>query len=98
MENRFKEGQKVIAVKDPNTVLIVRRYVDKVYYCQVKGSEGAKDLVYFDRELALPSVDTDSYETKTSGIAEVITNFLRKIKESILEPVRARLFRMFGAT
>lgn len=51
MENKYKVGQMVIATANPNTLLVVRRYVDRIYYCRIKDSENEKDLVYFEREL-----------------------------------------------
>ena len=51
MENRFKEGQMVHSKKDPQVDLVIRRYVKRIYYCQIKGHEDAKEQVYFEREL-----------------------------------------------
>jgi hypothetical protein len=51
MENKHKEGETVYAKEKPNVVLIIRRYVDRIYYCQIKAAPGGKDLVYFEREL-----------------------------------------------
>jgi hypothetical protein len=43
MENKYKEGEEVY--------LIVRRYVDRIYYCKIKKDLKLKELVYFEREL-----------------------------------------------
>ncbi|MCK3684943.1 hypothetical protein [Maribellus sp. YY47] len=51
MENKFKEGEVVRAKVNPNQNLIVRRYVDRIYYCMIQEKPGHKDLVYFEREL-----------------------------------------------
>ncbi len=51
MENKYKEGDIVCAKENPSQKLIVRRYVDKIYYCRVKDEPTAKELVYFEREL-----------------------------------------------
>lgn len=51
MENKFKEGEIVRAKVHPNQNLIVRRYVDRIYYCKIQENPGHKDLVYFEREL-----------------------------------------------
>lgn len=51
MENKYKAGQIVFATAIPEVVLIVRRYVDRIYYCRVKGSESDRDVVCFEREL-----------------------------------------------
>lgn len=50
-ENKFKEGDVVYALEDPSLKLIIRRYVDKIYYCTVQKDPGSKDRVYFEREL-----------------------------------------------
>jgi len=53
MENKYKEGDTVYAKADPLVGLIVRRYVDSIYYCQPKKDPEQKELVYFERELML---------------------------------------------
>lgn len=39
------------AKTDPKIKLIVRRYIDQVYYCNIQGESERKELVYFEREL-----------------------------------------------
>lgn len=51
MENNFNTGQIVFATANPEQILVVRRYLDRIYYCRMKDSENEKDLVYFEREL-----------------------------------------------
>lgn len=51
MENKFKEGEVVYATAAPETALVIRRYVDRVYYCKLVSDPEHKDLVYFEREL-----------------------------------------------
>ena len=51
MDNKFKEGDVVCAKENPAKKLIVRRYVDRIYYCKVKDDPNAKEFVYFEREL-----------------------------------------------
>ena len=51
MENKYKEGDVVCAKETPTLKLVVRRYVDRIYYCKVKDDTTAKELVYFEREL-----------------------------------------------
>lgn len=53
MENKFAEGSAVHALEAPEIQLLVRRYVDRVYYCTVKNDPGHKDKIYFERELAV---------------------------------------------
>jgi hypothetical protein len=59
MENKYKEGEFVFAKTNPALKLIIRRYVDRIYYCKVSEDPDRKELVYFEREL-LP------YNTKSS--------------------------------
>ncbi len=49
--NKFKEGEEVISKVDPSKILVVRRYLQRIYYCKVKNDPTAKELVYFEREL-----------------------------------------------
>jgi uncharacterized protein YodC (DUF2158 family) len=60
MENKYKEGDIVTAKENLNKKLIVRRYVDRIYYCKIQGEPNAKELVYFERELVTTP------ETKTA--------------------------------
>lgn len=50
-KNRFKEGEVVCALVNPTLKLIIRRYVDHIYYCKIQQDPARKELVYFDREL-----------------------------------------------
>lgn len=50
-KNRFKEGEVVCALVDPTLKLVIRRYVDRIYYCKIQKNPARKELVYFDREL-----------------------------------------------
>lgn len=51
MENKYKEGEEVYAKVNPSRKLIVRRYVDRIYYCKIKKDPTLKEVVYFEREL-----------------------------------------------
>ena len=51
MENMYKEGEEVYAKEDPSLKLVIRRYVDRIYYCKVKEDPDRKEFVYFEREL-----------------------------------------------
>ncbi len=51
MKNIYKEGEEVYAIKDPSLKLIIRRYVDRIYYCQIKKDLTLKEKVYFEREI-----------------------------------------------
>lgn len=49
--NKFKEGEEVIAKVNPTEILVIRRYLQRIYYCRVKANPNAKELVFFEREL-----------------------------------------------
>jgi hypothetical protein len=51
MYNNFNEGDLVYARENPTLELCIRRYVHKIYYCKITSQPGAKELIYFDREL-----------------------------------------------
>ena len=51
MENKFKEGEVVCALVNPKLKLVIRRYVDRIYYCKIQKDITRKELVYFEREL-----------------------------------------------
>lgn len=49
--HKYQEGQVVFALDHPGTPLIIRRYIDRIYYCQLQEKPISKDLVYFENEL-----------------------------------------------
>lgn len=51
MENEYKEGEIVQAKVNPTQNLVIRRYVDRIYYCTIQKDPTLKELVYFEREL-----------------------------------------------
>ncbi len=51
MEHKYKEGDIVFAKVNPTLKLKVRRYVSRVYFCQIFDDPNSKELVYFEREL-----------------------------------------------
>jgi hypothetical protein len=50
-DNKFMEGTEVFAKANPSTALIIRRYLDKIYYCKVKEDPTQEEQVYFEREI-----------------------------------------------
>lgn len=56
--NSYYAGDVVVAKATPDRLLIIRRYVDRVYYCRIKddpaGANGS-EYVYYERELIQPS-------------------------------------------
>lgn len=51
MENKYKERQVVYAKVDPWLKLVIRRYVDRIYYCKVQDDPTRKELAYFEPEI-----------------------------------------------
>lgn len=51
MENKFPERSVVYAIAKPEVKLIVKRYMDRVYYCRALLDPAQKELTYFEREL-----------------------------------------------
>ena len=51
VQNKFKEGEVVSAKSDPGRKLVITRYLDRIYYCQLQQNPERKNLVYFEREL-----------------------------------------------
>ncbi len=51
MENKYKEGEIVYAKVKPDQKLLIRRYVDKIYYCKIQKDPTLKELVFFEREI-----------------------------------------------
>jgi len=50
-DNKFLEGSEVFAKANPSIALIIRRYLDKIYYCKVKEDPSQEEQVYFEREI-----------------------------------------------
>ena len=50
-EGKYKTGSCVFAKSIPDEALIIRRYVDKMYYCKLADDTDPTDLVYFEKEL-----------------------------------------------
>lgn len=67
MENKYKEGELVYAIKDPEQKLVIRRYLDRIYYCKVQNEPEHKELVYFEREI-LPVTDSDAVKQDSPSI------------------------------
>ncbi|MES2779959.1 MAG: hypothetical protein V4651_08705 [Bacteroidota bacterium] len=50
-DNLFPEGSFVYAKEHPGVKLLIRRYLDDMYYCKIAATPENKELVYFEREL-----------------------------------------------
>ncbi len=51
IQNKYNPGDVVYAKVNPTLSLVIRRYIDQVYYCKVQGDPDRNELVYFEREL-----------------------------------------------
>jgi hypothetical protein len=51
VQNKYNPGDVVYAKVDPTLKLVVRRYIDQIYFCKVQEDPERKELVYFEREL-----------------------------------------------
>jgi len=54
MDTTYKAGTLITAHCDPNTPLIINRYLDRIYYCEAVHDPDHKLLAYFERELVAP--------------------------------------------
>lgn len=52
----FPEGQTVHAKDAPKVELVVRRYLQDIYYYRLKSDPSAKERVHFERELEVHNV------------------------------------------
>ena len=53
-QSKYKVGDVVYAKENPNLLLVVRRYTNKIYYCMIQDETVQKQLVYFERDLLAP--------------------------------------------
>lgn len=51
IQSIYRPGDVVFANVNPTLKLVVRRYIDRIYYCKIQDDPEAKELVYFEREL-----------------------------------------------
>jgi hypothetical protein len=56
MDNIYKEGSFITAKVAPDRPLVINRYYKRIYYCRPAGDPSHKSLVYFERELAPPTL------------------------------------------
>ena len=62
MENKYKENEIVYAIVNPGLKLVIRRYIDRIYYCKIQDEPDRKELVYFEREI-LPFISNTEVQT-----------------------------------
>lgn len=51
VQNKYNPGDVVYAKVNPSLKLVIRRYIDQIYFCKVQEDPERKELVYFEREL-----------------------------------------------
>lgn len=51
--NKYKEGQIVHSLANPEQKLVVRRYIDRIYFCRVVEEPEHRELAFFERELSV---------------------------------------------
>lgn len=51
LDNKYKEGEIVYARECPTIALIIRRYINRLYYCRIVDDPEGNELVYYEREL-----------------------------------------------
>lgn len=51
MDNKYPEGTLIYAIARPGVRLIIRRYMDRRYYCREQKDPAQKELIFFEREL-----------------------------------------------
>lgn len=51
MESKFKAGDNVYSKVNPTVKLVVRRYIDRIYYCKFVDEPNKKELALFEREI-----------------------------------------------
>lgn len=52
--NSYKEGDTVSPISNPKQRLIIRRYVDRIYYCRDPKDDNGKEYAFFEREIKFP--------------------------------------------
>ena len=55
-DNLYKEGTIISAIENPALKLVITRYFQRIYYCNVVGEPDRKPFVYFERELIAPAL------------------------------------------
>ncbi|MEQ9286609.1 MAG: hypothetical protein RIG77_06850 [Cyclobacteriaceae bacterium] len=50
-ENKYGTGDTVYTKVNPDVMLVVRRYIGRIYYCQFPDEPDRKELALFEREL-----------------------------------------------
>lgn len=52
LNQKYQNGEFVFALEAPEVKLIIKRYLDRIYFCENKDQPGSKLMAYFERELS----------------------------------------------
>ncbi|MEQ9465795.1 MAG: hypothetical protein RLN88_00200 [Ekhidna sp.] len=70
VQNKYNHGDVVFAKVNPIRALVIRRYVDQVYYCQIQNDTKSKELVYYERELVgNPELEAKNEKSREKEVA-----------------------------
>lgn len=50
-EHKYKAGEVVYQKANPDVKLVVRRYLNRIYYCKFQDDAERKELALFEREI-----------------------------------------------
>lgn len=62
-DNIYAEGVFITAKENPLVRLKIKKYYQRIYYCDVVGDAQRKQLAYFERELISPEKIEDKQVT-----------------------------------
>lgn len=51
VQNKYTAGDHVYAKVKPSLELVIKRYIDHVYYCEIHKDPTRKELAYYEKEL-----------------------------------------------
>lgn len=51
IENKYKEGEVVCEKTNPNVRLVVKRYLNNIYYCKIQWDDEQEELALLEREI-----------------------------------------------
>ena len=55
MDNKYPEGSIVYAIAKPGVKFVIKRYMDRCYYCREQRDPAQKQYIFFERELTTDS-------------------------------------------
>ena len=56
-DNLYSEGIFITAKVNPSLRLKIKKYYQRIYYCEIVGDEERRQFAYFERELIAPEDD-----------------------------------------